>query len=872
MSPEVARPSVLGYPDRFSVAPGETIEFKISCAGSGEFRADVVRLRNGDTNPAGPGFLEHLVPTPASGTYPARTQQLRTGAAVLVRDGGGLALGGSGTVRCYAQPTTPTLRDQALISRWDAATGTGWWVGLSGGRLTLRLGDGTGTGTGTGSGTDSGVHETVADAPLHAWTWYAITASWHDGRTTVRAEPTLNSTNSLWSPAAGLVTATGGTGHGAPTPGEADAPTVLAACWDSSIGATTGHYNGKLDSPAVLGADGEPLAHWDFGAELGPGWRASDRCTDVGPHGYHGHCQNAPYRGMTGWNWTGVEEHCRHAPEQYGAIHFHDDALADAGWDTDVALQIPDELPSGVYALRVRYREHTDRIPFWVLPPRGTATAPVLLLFPTASYLAYANEHIVPEVPVAQSILGHTSVLAAADLHLLEHPELGLSTYDHHTDGSGVAHSSRLRPVVTMRPGFRHGTGSLWQFPADLHIVDWLTALGIEFDVATDEDLHTEGAALLERYRVVLTGSHPEYTSARMLDAFERYLGAGGRTMYLGGNGFYWVTSYHPEQPHLIEVRKGEGGCRAWQARPGELHMAFSAERGGLWRNRGRAPQKLFGVGFATEGMDHSSAYTTLADFADPRAGWLTEGLAGAAVIGAHGLVGGGAAGHECDRYDLARYPGARVAAGHQRGAALGQLPAGRRGHLLPVRRARWYGQRPGAGGRRVLQHRRRRRGVLDGLDRLGRQPRALRLRQRHIPADGERAPPLRRPDADRTPAPRLNGTPSGAAGRLAGWQAGRRAGRPAGRRAGRLAGWPASWLAGWLASPHFAYLAGTSHTPHTVRSASPACEVAGGRATTGATTGGAGGWRGRVAVTGVARSVEFAGWRGWGDWQPPVP
>lgn len=366
-----------------------------------------------------------------------------------------------------------------------------------------------------------------------------------------------------------------------------------------------------------------------------------------------GECHNAPYRGMTGWNWTGVEENYRHAPEQYGAIHFHDDALEDAGWETDVSLEIPDSLTSGVYALRVRLGDHMDHIPFWVLPPRGTATSPVLLLFPTMSYMAYANDHIVSEVPVAQSVLGHTSVMAAADLHLLEHPELGLSTYDRHTDGSGVAHSTRLRPIITLRPGFRHTTGSLWQFPADLHIVDWLTGIGIEFDVATDEDLDREGADLLRRYNVVLTGSHPEYYSARMLDAWETYLGDGGRAMYLGGNGFYWVTDHHPDKPHLVETRKGEAGTRAWQARPGELHMAFTPERGGLWRNRGRAPQKLFGVGFTTEGMDRSSPYTTLDDFKDPQLAFVTDGLEGKESFGDHGLVGGGASGHECDRYDL---------------------------------------------------------------------------------------------------------------------------------------------------------------------------------------------------------------------------
>lgn len=656
----VPRPSVIGYPDRFSVAPGETIEFKISCAGDGEFAAEVVRLRNGDTNPAGPGFREEVVSTPASGSYPARTQVIRTGSAVLVDDRGGLALGASGAVHVFAQPTTPALRDQALVSRWNDATRRGWWVGLAdGGRLALRLGDG------------DTVHETLTDAPLHAWTWYSITAGWRDGVTIVHAEPTLTSTNSLWSPAVGLAAATSGTGRGAPAPAAAEAPTVFAACWDGAAGddgATASHLNGKLDSPSVLAeppddpsalATGDRptvglLASWDFAAEIGAHGVPSDAYTDVGPNGWHGRGHNAPYRGMTGWNWTGAEENYRHAPGQYGAVHFHDDALEDAGWDTDLSLRIPDDMRSGVYALRVSYREHVDHIPFWVLPPRGTATAKVLLLFPTASYLAYANDHIVPDVPVAQSILGHTSVMAGADLHLIEHPELGSSTYDHHTDGSGVGHTSRLRPVITMRPGFRHSTGSLWQFPADLHIVDWLTGTGVEFDVATDEDLDAEGAELLGRYQVVLTGSHPEYYSSRMLDAWESYLGAGGRAMYLGGNGFYWVIAHHPDKPHLVEVRKGEAGCRAWQARPGELHMAFVPERGGLWRNRGRAPQKLFGVGFATEGMDHSSPYTTLTDFVDPRAGFITDGLEGAAEIGAHGLVGGGAAGHECDRYDLA--------------------------------------------------------------------------------------------------------------------------------------------------------------------------------------------------------------------------
>jgi N,N-dimethylformamidase len=356
---------------------------------------------------------------------------------------------------------------------------------------------------------------------------------------------------------------------------------------------------------------------------------------------------------MTGWNWEGIEEVFRHAPEQYGAIHFHEDDLEDCGWETDVALTVPGDLRSGVYALRLVQGEAEDWVPFFVLPPRGSATAKALFLVPTASYLAYANEHIVHDVPVAQAILGHTSVIAEQDFYLYGHSELGLSTYDAHTDGSGVHFSSALRPIINMRPKFRMAPGSVWQFPADLHLVDWLDAMGIEYDVATDRELHDEGPALLERYNVVFTGSHPEYYSREMLDAWETYLAGGGRGMYLGSNGFYWIIAWHPEKPGLMEVRKGEYGSRAWQARPGEYSMQLNGERSGLWRGRARAPQKVFATGFTAEGFDHSSYYVQLPDTRDPACAFIMEGIGPDEKIGDFGLAGGGAAGYELDRYDL---------------------------------------------------------------------------------------------------------------------------------------------------------------------------------------------------------------------------
>ena len=49
-----------GYSDEIAAAPGERIRFMVSCTGAESYRADIVRLIHGDTNPAGPGFKEEV--------------------------------------------------------------------------------------------------------------------------------------------------------------------------------------------------------------------------------------------------------------------------------------------------------------------------------------------------------------------------------------------------------------------------------------------------------------------------------------------------------------------------------------------------------------------------------------------------------------------------------------------------------------------------------------------------------------------------------------------------------------------------------------------------------------------------------------------
>ena len=397
-----------------------------------------------------------------------------------------------------------------------------------------------------------------------------------------------------------------------------------------------------LGGPTVPGALApDVIGAWDFGRDIG-----SVRITDTGPRGLHGQTVNLPTRAVTGHNWDGTEMDWTRAPGQYGAIHFHDDDIYDAGWDADFILTVPPDMPSGVYAARLRTGRTTYHVPFFVRPPAAGARAKVAYLAATLTYMAYHNNASRFHGTLAEYSNGALTVLDAIDMLQLDHPELGLSTYDSHRDGSGVAYSSRLRPATNMRP-----TGRLWNFAADLFVVDWLERSGVPFDVVTDEDLDRLGGALLAPYRVLVTGSHPEYITTPMRAAIDGWLRAGGRMMYLGGNGFYWRAALHPEQPGVVELRRAEAGVRAWEARPGEYYHSFTGEHGGLWRQQGRAPNALCGVGFIGWSFDASSYYRRTDASRDPRAAFIFAGIEDE-VLGDFGLLGGGAAGIEIDCTD----------------------------------------------------------------------------------------------------------------------------------------------------------------------------------------------------------------------------
>ena len=286
---------------------------------------------------------------------------------------------------------------------------------------------------------------------------------------------------------------------------------------------------------------------------------------------------------MTGHSWRGAEVDWRQAPEQYGAIHFHDDDLEDAGWEprlragrcptTCRAASTPpgcvgdggEESSRSSSGRRAGRRPRRSRS-----SPRRSATS---------------------RTRTSTSAIDNPGALAGFDRW-----DDDCSPRSHRTStwpttaaracttttatGSGVCYSSRLRPVVNMRPAVPHAPldrGRPHQFTADLHLVDWLHEKGFDVDVITDEDLHEEGRPLLERYRVVLTGTPPRVLDGGDARRVQAYLGGGGRLMYLGGNGFYWVTSRRSRAAAHDRGPAPRPATRAWEPEPGEVHLARPA-------------------------------------------------------------------------------------------------------------------------------------------------------------------------------------------------------------------------------------------------------------------------------------------------------
>jgi N,N-dimethylformamidase len=638
-----------GYAERLSARPGESLRFHVANATGARVTASVVRVRCADPNPAIGGVSTEPVAIEVTTLVEPGPQVVPSGSYAVVGQEGMFNQISDCTLSVRIRPTLALPRRQVILSCLDDR-GRGISLELTP-ALTLRGAVGTAAGLCT--------IDTAQAVSLHAWTAVTLTVDSAKARLSLSMTPITDRAESqtvtLSLPAAPVL----------------DAGSRRLSFASASDIAPVDTFNGRLEHPVLMSQalayadDGTDLAraaidacigNWDFAREM-----HTRRIVDTGPAGNHGELVNTPTRAVVGSNWTG-EEHCfRHAPEQYGAIHFHDDDLDDCCWPATHAITLPDGIKSDAYALILRAGDIEENIPFFVVPPKGRANAKIAVLVSTYTYTVYGN-HARPEWMIdpkwRATYIEQAKAWKAYPYNPGEHRDYGLSTYNYHTDGSGIGLVSWRRPMLNLRVGYLtypypdiRGSG-LRHYPADSHLLMWLAHQGYEVDLITDVELNSEGKALLEPYKVVVTGSHPEYHTPRMLDALQTYRDSGGRLVYLGGNGFYWKIALDPAREDIIEIRRGEGGIRAWAAEPGEYYNQFDAQYGGLWRRNARPPQKLVGVGFTAQGNFVGSHYRIKPSArSNPKVSWILDGVT-AETVGGEGFSGHGAAGFELDRVD----------------------------------------------------------------------------------------------------------------------------------------------------------------------------------------------------------------------------
>jgi N,N-dimethylformamidase len=652
-------PSVTGYLDRLSYRAGDPL--RVFAGGdAGEVGCRLVRLGRGPIPGRDLSAVIDEIAWTGAGTYRVEPQKSCVGSFATVSLDGRFESDAGLTVGVDLWTTVAGDEGPQTLLELAGSEGGTLRLELSGGRVALRI-------------DDEVVLETGAVVADRSWT--AVIASLDQGRAGLRVSAhdalyggTESVEGELSAPFAAL----------APRfTLAARAPRDVFLADGYARGRADAHYTGKIANPFLLGGreelrgvplDPDAVARLVAGSG-GAAWSLAP--VRAGANRFHCPANagaagplilvNLPNQGVTGPNWDGSTVSFRERPDLYAAAHFHATDLVDAGWNVLLDSELPGGMDSGLYGIELRAEDGaTDIIPLFLnsdpgLPRRRR----IAFVMPTFAYLAYGNEDLVGHFA---PMPGHRfneddAALEAARAKQVPHSrEYGASLYDEHPDGSGVHYSSALRPILDLRPEY-----SFWSYPdeagrglgGDLYMVEWLDRFGYEFDVVTDEQLHLQGSSCLRGYDVVITGSHPEYPSGPMLDGYEAYRAEGGNLCYLGGNGFYWVTGVVNAVAPVVETRRGNSGIRSWDSPAGEIDLVSSWEPGGLWRYRGRAPQRLFGVGTAAWGGDSRPYRVTSDEHVREQAPWFFEGIEGE-LIGDRGFVRGGAAGDEFDRVDAA--------------------------------------------------------------------------------------------------------------------------------------------------------------------------------------------------------------------------
>lgn len=174
--------------------------------------------------------------------------------------------------------------------------------------------------------------------------------------------------------------------------------------------------------------------------------------------------------------------------------------------------------------------------------------------------------------------------------------------------------------------------------PAEWRLLGWMEREGLAYDYYAETQFHF-GQLDLDRYKVLVLSTHPEYWSRTMYDRLKSWVfERGGRLMYLGGNGLNCDVEFLDESTCIYRNEDGRRLTEPGSRFESRFHLRHESEA------------NLLGVVYSETGIMTAAPYEVIdADH------WIYEGtgLKKGDIFGRdcqHERVPGGASGHETDK------------------------------------------------------------------------------------------------------------------------------------------------------------------------------------------------------------------------------
>lgn len=305
--------------------------------------------------------------------------------------------------------------------------------------------------------------------------------------------------------------------------------------------------------------------------------------------------------------------------------------------------------PSGLYYFRAETKSGANFSFPWIVAP-AEPTAPVAVLASNLTWNAYnsfggRSNYINPdELPPTPTVNARQELRRYTDPDNITY---GVDTY-------APLSLDRPETINHIDPDEDptdpiEGRAACHLAPAEWRLLAWLERERFAYDYYAETQLD-DGTLDLDRYRVLMISTHPEYWTRNMFDrlrawVFER----GGRLVYLGGNGINCEVDML--DPYTAVYKNGDAREVTRRKLESRFHLYGPSEA------------SLLGVVYDERGIMTSTPYEVV----DP-GHWTLEGtgLARGSTFGAaslHMRCPGGASGHETDKVSPSSPEGVHVIA-----------------------------------------------------------------------------------------------------------------------------------------------------------------------------------------------------------------